>query len=164
VEAPNQGPELALAYSAPCTVDTPLAQVASGFLTTLLTGTGDLSRYTTLDAGIVALRPAPYTTLDTVTVTSDNAGCGTSGSAARVLATVNPKGDGGAAATLAYPLTMVRNGGQWQVQTVDSIPALSNPLAVIANQDSHSIGPSSGPSTTTSAPSTSVRIPPATQK
>ncbi|MEV5838200.1 conjugal transfer protein [Nocardia sp. NPDC052112] len=162
VEPPSRGADLAQAYSSPCTADTPLSQVASGFLTAYLTGTGDVGRYVTLDAGITALRPAPYTTVETVAVISDDNSCGTARSAAQVLATVNPKGDGGAAATLAYPLTMVRNGGQWQVQSVDSVPALTSPPAVVAEQDSRgSSAPTSA--TSSSVPSSAVQIPRATQ-
>jgi hypothetical protein len=161
VEPPSRGADLAQAYSSPCTADTPLTQVASGFLTAYLTGTGDVGRYITLDAGIAALRPAPFTALETVAVTSDDNSCGTARSSAQVLVTVNPKGDGGAVATLAYPLTMARDGGQWQVQSVDSVPAMTNPPAVIASQDSHGSAP---PSSTTSVPSTTVQIPRATQK
>jgi hypothetical protein len=161
VEPPSRGADIAQAYSSPCTTDTPLTQVASGFLTAYLTGTGDVGRYVTLDSGIAALRPAPFTTVETVAVTSDDNSCGTARSNAQVLVTINPKGDGGAVATLAYPLTMVRDGGQWQVQSVDSVPAMTNPPAVIASQDSHASAP---PSSTTSAPSTTVQIPPATQK
>ncbi|MEU0500677.1 conjugal transfer protein [Nocardia sp. NPDC005998] len=160
VEPPSRGADLAQAYAAPCTADTPLAQVASGFLTTYLTGNGDVGRYVTLDAGIVALRPAPFTAVETVAITSDDNSCGTARSHAQVLVTVNPKADGGAVATLAYPLTMVRDGGQWQVQSVDAVPAMTNPPAVIADQqNSHA----SAPSSTTSLPSTTVQIPRATQ-
>ncbi|MEV4130270.1 conjugal transfer protein [Nocardia sp. NPDC049707] len=160
VEPPSRGADLAQAYSSPCTAETPLAQVASGFLTTYLTGNGDVGRYITLDAGIVALRPAPFTAVETVAVTSDDNSCGSARSHAQVLVTVNPKADSGAAATLAYPLTMVRDGGQWQVQSVDAVPAMTNPPAVIADQqNSHA----SAPSSTTSVPSTTVQIPRATQ-
>ncbi|MEV6137037.1 conjugal transfer protein [Nocardia sp. NPDC051990] len=160
VEPPSRGADLAQAYSSPCTAETPLAQVASGFLTTYLTGNGDVGRYITLDAGIVALRPAPFTTVETVAVTSDDNSCGAARSHAQVLVTVNPKADSGTVATLAYPLTMVRDGGQWQVQSVDAVPAMTNPPAVIADQqNSHA----SAPSSTTSVPSTTAQIPRATQ-
>ncbi len=160
VEPPSRGADLAQAYSAPCPADTPLAQVASGFLTTYLTGSGDVGRYITLDAGIVALRPAPFTAVETVAVTSDDNSCGTARSRAQVLVSVNPKADGGGVATLAYPLTMVRDGGQWQVQSIDAVPAMTNPPAVIADQQNSR---ASAPSSTTSLPSTTVQIPRATQ-
>ncbi|WP_406271720.1 conjugal transfer protein [Nocardia sp. NBC_00881] len=159
VPPPGKGADLALAYSASCAADTPLSQVAAGFLGALLAGTGDVARYTTPDAGLAALKPAPFTAVELVALTADNAACGSGGAKAQVLATINPKADTGATATLAYPLTMVRNGGQWQVVSIDPVPALSSPLAVVAGQDSHGGAPTSS----TSPPSTSVNIPPATQ-
>lgn len=160
IEPPVVGPELAQAYSAPCAEDTPLAQVTTGFLTAFLTGSGDVTRYVTVDSGITPLVPAPYTALSTVTVTADDSACGTAGSNARVLATVSPKSEGGTAPSLAYPLTMVRGEGQWQVRSVDPMPALKNPLAVVAQQES-TPGQASGSST--ASPTTTVTIPPATQ-
>ncbi|WP_327146916.1 conjugal transfer protein [Nocardia sp. NBC_01327] len=160
VEPPSPGADLALDYATPCAAETPLAQVASGFLQALLTGTGDIARYTTPDSGISALRPTPFTTAETTTVSADNPGCGTSGSSARVLASVNPKLDGAAAPTLAYPLRMVRAAGQWQVRSVDPVPALRLPLAVDSGQLSND---TAAAPTTSKAPASTVSIPPATQ-
>ncbi len=160
VEPPAIGPDLAQAYSAPCAEDTPLAQVATGFLTAYLTGSGDVTRYVTVDSGITPLVPAPYNSLTTVTITADDSACGTSGSSARVLATVTPKAGGSVVPSLAYPLTMARGEGQWQVRSIDPIPALSNPLAVVDAQ-SGAPGQTAGSPTTT--PTTAVEIPPATQ-
>lgn len=159
VEPPGRGADLAQAYSSPCAEDTPLAQVARGFLAAYLTGSGDVSRYTSLDAGIAALHPAPFSALSTVTITADNSSCGTSGTTARILANTNPKSDSGAAPSLAYPLTMVRTEGQWQVRSIDALPALKEPLTVV--QESQ--GPESQASGTTAPPTTTVPIPPATQ-
>ncbi|WP_324199050.1 conjugal transfer protein [Nocardia amamiensis] len=159
VQPPAKGVDLKLAYGSPCAADTPLAQVAAGFLGALLAGTGDVARYTTPDAGLAALKPAPFTAVELVSLSADDAGCGSSAAKAQVLATVNPKADTGATATLAYPLTMIRNAGQWQVASIDPIPALSSPLAVVVGQDSRG----GSPPTSTSSPSTSVQIPPATQ-
>ncbi|KAA8881930.1 conjugal transfer protein [Nocardia colli] len=160
VEPPARAPVLALTYTTPCAQDSPLTQVASGFLAAFLTGTGDVSRYTTSAAGISALRPAPFAGVDSVTVLADDAGCGAGGSTAKVLATVDPKRNNEAATTLAYPLTMVRSAGQWQVASVDPVPALTNPLAVVGGKPD-SAGPA-GVSTTTRSPT--VQIPPPVQK
>ncbi|WP_324197866.1 conjugal transfer protein [Nocardia abscessus] len=159
VQAPSKGVDLKLAYGAPCAPDTPLGQVAAGFLSAMLAGNGDVARYTTPDAGLAALKPPPFTAVELTSLTTDDSGCGSSGAKAQVLATVNPKADTGATATLAYPLTMMRNAGQWQVVSIDPIPALASPLAVVAGQDSRG----GSPPTSTSSPSTSVTIPPATQ-
>ncbi|MGK8489585.1 conjugal transfer protein [Nocardia asiatica] len=160
VQPPAKGVDLKQAYGSPCASDTPLAQVASGFLGAMLAGTGDVARYTTPDSGLAALKPPPFTAVELVSLTSDDAGCGSGGAKAQVLATINPKADTGATQSLAYPLTMIRNAGQWQVVSIDPIPALSSPLAVVvAGQDSRG----GTPPTSTSSPSPSVTIPPATQ-
>ncbi|MEU7219806.1 conjugal transfer protein [Nocardia iowensis] len=161
VEPPGRGSDLALAYSAPCATESPLAEVASGFLTALLTGSGDISRYTTVNAGIAALRPAPFGALSAVSVSADDTGCGAATSEARVLATVTPKIEGATASPLAYPLTMVRTAGHWQVQTMEPVPALADPITVLAEhgQPSRAVAPS-----TSVSRSSSAQIPPPTQK
>lgn len=159
VAAPGIGSELAQSYSAPCGEETPFTQVATGFLTAYLTGSGDTARYVTVDSGIVALRPAPFTALETVSVTAEDTACGTAGSQARVLATVTPKGASGTTPALAYPLTMVRGEGQWQVRAIEALPALKEPLTAVMPQ-SGSNDPAPG---ATTAPTTTVQIPPATQ-
>ncbi|WP_280489225.1 conjugal transfer protein [Nocardia carnea] len=160
VEPPAVGSDLAQAYSAPCGEETAFAQVATGFLSAYLTGAGDVARYVAVDSGISALRPAPFTDLTTVTVTAEDSGCGTAGSSAQVLATVTPKGAAGTAPALAYPLTMVRGEGQWQVRAIETLPALKEPLTLVVPQGENS-GPATG--STTGAPTTTAEIPPATQ-
>ncbi|MEA3526998.1 conjugal transfer protein [Nocardia implantans] len=159
VQPPGKGVDLKLAYGAPCAPDTPLGQVASGFLSAMLTGNGDVARYTVPDSGLAALKPSPFTAVELTSLTTDDSSCGSGGAKAQVLATVNPKADTGATATLAYPLTMIRNAGQWQVVSIDPIPALSSPLAVVVGGDARGGAPPT--STTTSSPT--VTIPPATQ-
>ncbi|WP_431941515.1 conjugal transfer protein [Nocardia grenadensis] len=160
VQPPGIGADLAQAYSAPCGEETAFTQVATGFLTAYLTGSGDVARYVTVESGIAALRPAPFTELSTVAVTAEDSACGTAGETARILATVTPKGPAGAAPALAYPLTMVRGDGQWQVRIIETLPALKEPLTAVAPQGEKA-GPA--PGNTTGAPTTTVEIPPATQ-
>jgi hypothetical protein len=161
VPPPGQGLDLSLSYTASCSPDTPLFTVASGFLGAFLTGSGDVTRYTTVDANISALTPAPYSSVDTIAVSSDDSSCGASASTAHVLASINPKTATGVAGTLAYPMTMVRKGGQWQVRELDPVPALANPLAVV-NSDSGGAGSTATSSTTPTSATTAVSIPPAT--
>ncbi|MFE3029259.1 conjugal transfer protein [Nocardia tengchongensis] len=162
VEPPGRGIDLALGYPTACAPDTPLAQVASGFLQALLTGSGDIARYTTPDSGIAALRPALFTTVETTAVTANDAACGASATNAEVLASVNPKLDGATTPTLAYPLTMVRAAGQWQVRAVDSVPALGLPLNAGVPQPTN--GATATPTSPSRLPVSTVQIPPATQK
>ncbi|WP_227983757.1 conjugal transfer protein [Nocardia spumae] len=163
VGAPGPGNDLALNYDISCGTDTPLAQVASGFLAAYLTGSGDVARYVTPNSGIAALQPAPYTGVETATVSSADSSCGTSADSAKVLATINPKTGAGPAPTLAYPLTMIRSSGQWQVQAMDALPALHTPIAVVSGGQARDSASASASGTPTTAPSTAVSVPPATQ-
>jgi len=163
VEPPGKGQELAQVYSSPCSADKPVAHVAEGFLAAFLTGSGDVARYISLDAGIGALAPPPYSGLANVSVSADNAGCGDSGETAQVLATVEPESSKGTAPTLTYPLTMVRTEGQWQVRSIDPIPALKQPLTVVTGQQepqapAQPAAPDSG-----KTPESGAEIPPAQQ-
>ncbi|WP_297628000.1 conjugal transfer protein [Nocardia sp.] len=165
VSPPSRGSDLALGYSAPCGADSPLAQVASGFLAALLTGSGDITRYTTAEAGIVALQPPPFGDIGSVSVSSDDTNCGAGNGSALILATITPKADGTAVASLAYPLTMVRTEGQWQVRSIDSVPLLKNPLATVVGVGNHGGTASTSSSTLPSSVSApAVPIPSATQK
>jgi hypothetical protein len=152
VDAPPTGPGLTTVYAGPCTAETPLVTAVSGFLSAYLVGTGDISRYTTADAGVVALQPAPFLGLDSVAVVSDDSGCGTDRSTVRVLATVTPRDRTGVLANLAYPLTLARTDGQqWQVRSLDVVPALSDPVRVADGNPTEMevVSPTSTPPTTT---------------
>jgi hypothetical protein len=164
VQPPGRGVDLALGYTTSCPSDSPLATVSTGFLTAFLTGTGDITRYISSTSAIAALTPAPFTGVDTVSVKSDDSGCGRSATSARTQIMVNPKGTAGAAPTLAYALTMIRTAGEWQVQSIDPVPLLRQPMAVVAGQGTRSALPGSAPVTaTTTSSSPSAQIPPATQ-
>ncbi|MBL1079747.1 conjugal transfer protein [Nocardia sp. 2] len=159
VNPPGVGRDLEFAYTTECTGETPLAQVVSGFLTAFLTGSGDIARYISIDASINVLTAPPFHSAELARLRSTDSSCGNDSASAQVLATVTPKSSGtDTAASLAFPLTVHRNGGQWQVVSIDPTPALANPLTVLA-------GPGLGtqaasPSTTTSS---TAPIPPATQ-
>ncbi|PWV70457.1 conjugative transposon protein TcpC [Nocardia neocaledoniensis] len=160
VPSPTRGPDLAMLYSTPCGVETPLHQVVSGFVKAQIAGDGDIGRYTTLQSGITALTPVPFSGVEVISLVADDSTCGGAGTRARVLVHVAPKLDGGNGAPLAFPLTLVRGGEQWQVQFVDPVPALAEPLAVVSGGVQS--GATSMPSSTTTTPG--VSIPPATQK
>lgn len=158
VDGPAQGVPMAQAYSASCVTDSPLAAAVSGFLAAFLTGTGDLSRYTSVDAGIAAPVPPPYTGIESITVSSDDSSCGTARSQARVLATVTPKDRDGPTTTLAYPLQMVRaTGQQWQVHEVEIVPALANPLTIVTGGPAF---PSASATPTPTSSTSTATIPP----
>ncbi len=162
VQPPERGADLLLAYSATCQSDTPLAQVATGFMQAMLTGSGDIARYTTPDSGITALRPAPFSAVDSVSVGADDSHCGASGDTAQVLVSVNPKGEAGSAPTLSYPLAMVRAAGSWQVRAIESVPALRYPMTVVTGQNSRDTVTTTAPVTSTTA-AAAAQIPAPTQ-
>ncbi|MCX4092164.1 conjugal transfer protein [Nocardia sp. alder85J] len=161
VGPPLRGDDLMLGYQTTCSPDTPLTQVAAGFLAAYAAGNGDVARYVTPDSGITALHPSPYSAMDVATVMADDSGCGASSATAHVLASVNPKADGGVAPSLAFPLTMVRTGGQWQVQAMDSVPYLRSPMTVVTGQQA---GRDAAAASSAAKPTASaVQVPPATQ-
>lgn len=162
VSPPARGLDLAQSYSTTCAADSPLAQVASGFLQALLTGSGDLGRYVTSDSTVEALRPPPFASVESATVTADDSECGARSASARVLATVTPKADGAVTPALSYPLTMVRAAGQWQVRSVDPVPALRLPVTLVTGQESRDRSGGAGAPTRTT-PSSAAQIPSATQ-
>lgn len=160
VSPPEAGFDLELAYSSPCATSTPFGAIATGFLTAFLAGSGDVNRYTSVDSGIAALQPPPFTGLDVVSVSADDSTCGDNSGAARILVTIRPKSAGGTVVSLAYPLTLRRTAGQWQVISMDSIPALADPLAIVNGQPT---GPQPMATTTPPSPSSAGRVPPARQ-
>lgn len=118
-------PELAYRYSARLT--DPLATSVAGFLTALLTGVGDVTRYVSPGTAIAAVTPAPYTTVELADVMIDldlpvNAPAPSAGDQRRVLvtasATAGPKQQIG----VQYALTLVARAGRWEVKTVDPAP------------------------------------------
>lgn len=160
VQPPARGADLSLAYGTPCGQETPLHQVAAGFLGAMLAGSGDIARYTVPGSAIAAVQPAPFSAAEVAAVDSDDRDCGADSTRARLSVQVNPKVDGAAAATLVYPLTLVRTGGQWQVASVDPIPALTEPLTVVTGGDAAPGNPVPG---STAPATTTAQIPPATQ-
>ncbi|MEV0359738.1 conjugal transfer protein [Nocardia sp. NPDC050697] len=160
VQPPARGADLSLAYGAPCGQETPLHQVATGFLAAMLAGSGDIARYTVPGSAIAAVQPAPFSAAEVTAVDSDDRSCGAESARARLSVQVNPKVDGAAAATLVYPLTLVRTGGQWQVASIDPIPALTEPLTVVTGGEPGAANPVPG---SAAAATTTAQIPPPTQ-
>ncbi|WP_081594096.1 conjugal transfer protein [Nocardia brasiliensis] len=157
VEPPRQAADLALEYEASCGPDTALGRTAIGFLTAYLTGSGDIARYSATGTGFRGIRPAPYSKIDSVALTTDDPNCGSGATTVRLLAAVGPRTEDDVVATLSYPLTMVLNAGQWQVRSIDPVPALRLPLTVADTQAAHT-------SRTVTPSVTPADIPPPTQK
>lgn len=159
IQPPARGPDVSLGYGTTCMKGTALYDTASGFLGALLTGSGDVSRYTSSGSDIAAVKPTPYAAATIVSLASDDSSCGLRNNGAHVLATVTPQSEDGAAAQLTYPITMVRSGGSWQVQAIDWAPVLRQPIGAVTGNAS------SVPTTTANsseATTTAGDVPPAT--
>jgi len=120
----------------------PAFDAVTGFLTALLTGAGEVSRYTSPGAPIAPVTPAPYREIEVVDVTAttpvDQASAPADGAQVRVLA----------AATgvinktqipLAYAMTLTMRAGRWEISQLDLSPAVrvpSTPAASVAGSPS----------------------------
>ena len=99
----------------------------SDFLTAYATGVGDVSRYVAPGSGIVAISPAPYTSVKVRSVsTVDEVALGApkDGDEARALAVVELV-VGEVQQQSQYALTLTARGGQWEVSAVEPSPVLS---------------------------------------
>ncbi len=120
-------PELAYRYRAVLT--DPVAKSIGEFLTALLTGQGDVTRYVSPGTVIAAVIPPPYTAVAVTDVRVDQDVAGgatpTDGQALKVLATARvtagPKQD----IDVQYALTLLARAGRWEVKAVEPAPAFA---------------------------------------
>lgn len=96
--------------------ENPVHAAVDGFLTAMLTGEGDLARYTA--AGTTVAVPAPSAAADLRRI----AAAPLSGGRATALAEVRLRRADGAVHLLHYPLLLQPSGGRWEVVRV--LPAL----------------------------------------
>ena len=95
----------------------PAAAAAGGFVQTLLSGTGDLSRWTSPGAALTPVRPAICSTAQPTTTAATDPPEPSDGQSTDVLVTVACRGTGKqpATTTLQYLLTLTARGGRWEV-------------------------------------------------
>jgi|GEM_PF-4006506 len=87
------------------------------FLAALLTGDGELARYTAPGADITAVTPPPFVSVDLTAATSTELADGSG----RVAATVTAVDVAGRELVLSYWLVVAERGGRWEV--TDLLPA-----------------------------------------
>lgn len=111
------------------TSGTPLTETLAAFFTALLTGTGELERYTAPGVTIAGFDPAPYPYVELIDVRAHagtpldrSAYVPADGTTARVLVTVATDPDG-TDLPLSYPVTVTVRGGRWEVVAIDSVPS-----------------------------------------
>lgn len=126
--APETKPERDRAYRTTFPSTGPTATAVLAFLRALLTGQGDVTRYISPGAPIVAVVPAPYKSVDLRTVTglSDEVPP-TKGEIAHVLATAIGTDAAKRPATTQYALTLAARDGRWEVSSIDLAPAITKP-------------------------------------
>ena len=132
VAGPPVAQQVRLGYRYRAPVDSAPAAAAQQFLAALLTGTGDLTRYTTPGTVIPPVDPPPYADVEVREVRSDTdltdlPESPADGDALRVLVTaVAGTADPAAQISLEYPLSLLARAGRWEVAAVDPAPALAS--------------------------------------
>ncbi len=117
-------PELAYRYRADPAG--PVVTSIGEFLTALLTGQGDVTRYVSPGTVIAAVNPPPYTAVAVSDVMVDRDVAGgtppTSGQRLAVLATARVTAGPNQQIDVQYALTLLARAGRWEVQAVDPSP------------------------------------------
>lgn len=132
-------------------VETALGQAVAGFTTSYLTGAPaeDLARWISPRSTVRPVVPAPASsvTLSDVRLAGDpdiaTQPSPATGSTVRVLATVRTQQpDGVDTRSFVLPLTVVSRDGRWEVDRIDSVPALRQPASTAATSPATAHPPS----------------------
>lgn len=107
----------------------PIAISSGEFLSALLTGQSDVTRFITPEAPITAITPAPYAavTVTEVRARADNAGTGEPGEGqqAFVLVSVDLVRFDGMKVPTTYALELVARAGRWEVAAISPSPVVT---------------------------------------
>lgn len=159
VAAPATGGDLTLGYRFRVGLDHSLNQSIGQFLSAMVAGAGEISRYTSPGAPIRAVTPAPYTSVQITDLVSDTdfsagaSGAPADGATVRVLATATVTAtDRAQTSTVQYPLTAIARGGRWEVSALDPMPLLANSTGASAATSTIAGPTSTGASTTATVP------------
>ena len=101
--------------------DDPVAATVGGFLTALLTGTGDVSRYLAPGVVVAPAAPAPF-----VEVQLEHVGTrDIDDTALRVRVAAIGTTPAGARQATGYELTMAERAGRWEIRAMSGAPSLT---------------------------------------
>lgn len=155
VAAPATGGDLTLGYRFRVGLDHSLTQSISQFLSAMVAGAGEISRYTSPGTPIRAVTPAPYTSVQITDLVSDTdfstgaSGSPADGATVRVLATATVTAtDRAQTSTVQYPLTAIARGGRWEVSALDPMPLLANLTGLSAATSTTAVPTSTASGTT----------------
>lgn len=131
VAAPASDITVDLGYRYRLSPQTPVVVSAAEFLSAMLTGVGDVSRYLTPGVTVTAVSPPPYravtigTALSSVDLSAtDRQAPLVDGEVVRLLVTTSQKTNTADAVPGQFALTMTSRGGRWEVSGLDSSPLL----------------------------------------
>ena len=118
----------ALRYGSSVMPSGAIGTAVAAFLSALLTGTGEITRYITPGAEIRAVEPAPYrrAQLRSLMATDEEA-APLEGTEARVLVTAVVTDGLKRQLTTQYALSLKARGGRWEVAAVDTAPVVNIP-------------------------------------
>jgi len=130
VNGPALGFDPELAYPQQLGVGNDLYDTVAGFLSSWLTGSADLQRYSA-SATIRPFTPAPFTQVSVSSVGADTAipivpG---EGFTARILVTAAAQDSDMASTVLSYPLTVAFRGSKWFITDIDLTPKLGGRIS-----------------------------------
>jgi hypothetical protein len=128
VAAPTPAAAPDLAYPYPANPTDPVVTSVGEFLTALLTGQGDVTRYVSPGTNVSAIAPPPYTTVAVteVMVDRERVGSGPPASGERLAVLVTAQATAGPRQDIdvQYALTLLARAGRWEVKAVEPTPTL----------------------------------------
>ncbi len=131
-----------VSQNVPTTSD--LGRTLTGFAQSFAAGQGDVTRYTSPNSPVVAISPAPFSTVTITGLSSDvpiplDRGPHEGGTA-QILVTAQATGKQTGMQTVTWTLTVRVRAGRWEVATLDSVPGVRGTTpAVVASNPSPSI-------------------------
>jgi hypothetical protein len=136
----------------------PAAAAAGGFVQTLLSGNGDLSRWTSPGAALTPIRPAICSTAQPTTTAAADPPEPSDGQSTDVLVTVACRRTGKqpTTTTLQYLLTLTARGGRWEVSAYTSSTPGSTPKIPAGTSTAGTDAASTSPTSTTSTPTSAT--------
>lgn len=127
VAGPQLMPAARPAYRAQLPATHPIAAAAGEFLTALLAGGGDITRYVAPDAQIRAVSPAPYASVVVESATAADAPPENpaEGEAVELLVRARAQDAADATTRFDYVLSLALRSGRWEVTQINGAPTRS---------------------------------------
>lgn len=150
IAAPATAEPSDLGYRYRASVTDPVGAAAQDFLSALLVA-GSVDRFISPDADIIAVLPAPYTSVDVEEILldqelADEDANPETGRTLHLLVTATAALDGEHQTTVQYALTMTAREGRWEASSIDVAPLLYEASSDQAGEQAGTPGPPSSDS------------------